>query len=112
MANAKEAPSTGAPSTVSAFNIKGKRYEIDVDPSKLTWGEIEDLEVYFDRPLEDVNLDSARATMFLAYLAKRRKDPTTTLDEIRALSVNQIEGEDAPKRPTGSPRAKSGKPAS
>ena len=108
MANVKEAPST-----VSAFNIKGKRYEIDVDPSKLTWGEIEDLEVYFDRPLEDVNLDSARATMFLAYLAKRRKDPSTTLDEIRGLSVDQIEGvEDAPKRPTGSPRAKSGKPAS
>lgn len=97
------------PSTVTVFQIKGKKYEIDADPNKFTWGEIEEMELYFDCPVEDIDFDQGRTTMFLAYLAKRRKDPATTLDEIRSLTVGQITaGEDGPKRPTASPRGKSG----
>ena len=95
--------------SVSRFTIKGGSYEIDAD--RLTWGEMEEMETYFDAPIGDVELESARATMFLAYLAKRRTEPRTTLDEIRALEIGDIVAA-APERPTRRGAARSGTPAS
>lgn len=95
--------------SVSRFTIKGKSYEIDAD--HLTWGEMEDMELYFDAPIGEVELESARATLFLAYLAKRRVEPRATLDEIRALEVGEIVAE-APERPTKAGAGRSGTRAS
>lgn len=91
--------------SVARFNIEGKTYEIDQDT--LTWGEVEELEVYFDKSAEEVNLNSGRGAMFLAYLAKRRVEPNTTLDDLRALPVTAIEPA-KPARPTEPPRDSGG----
>lgn len=84
--------------------MEGVGYEID--PSDLEWGEVEDLELYFECSAEDVDYDSMRAVMYLAYLARRRKDPEFTIEQMRKLKVSDL-GEDDGPRPTGASEGES-----
>jgi hypothetical protein len=74
---------------VIKIRVRGSEYSLD--PESLTWGEIEEMERYFERSFEEIELASGRGAMFIAYLAKRRVDLTTTLDELRALPMTEIE---------------------
>ena len=58
---------------------------------ELTWGELELLEREFDKPLSEIDLESMRAVMVLAWIAKRRVEPQTTLDDIRNLPLTAVE---------------------
>ena len=93
------------PDSVSRFIIDGKPYEIDVE--HLTWGEIEEIEVYFDGNFDDLELATARGTMILAYLAMKRSDKSVTLDFIRDLELSQISADES-ERPTEPRPATSG----
>lgn len=88
------------------FKLEGKPYEID--PEHLEWGEIEELEVYFDCAYNDIDFESMRGVMFLAYLARKRKEPEFTLDEMRRLKLSDMEDEDDASRPTDSVPADGG----
>ncbi len=83
--------------TAVRIEIDGTSYEID--PAKLTWGELAEVETYFDRAIDEINFESARGTLILAYLAKKRKNPRTTLADIEGLGVEDIK-EAVPDRPT------------
>lgn len=91
--------------SVSRFTVEGKAYEIDA--SDLEWGEVEEVEIYFDCPITEVDFDSGRGVMFLAYLARRRKEPSFTLDKARKLKIVDIQG-GAPERPTKAASAGAG----
>lgn len=109
MASRKPAPRvTGKTDDgVVRFKIDGSHYEIDV--ANLTWGEVEIVEEYFDKPFDAVNLESGRGTMILAHLARLRKNPSASLDELRALDLREIASEQA-ERPTSVP-APAGSPS-
>ena len=91
------------------FKLEGKSFEIN--PEHLEWGEIEELEIYFDRAYNEIDFESMRGVMFLAYLARKRKEPAFTLDAMRGLKLSDMEDEDATPRPTDSGAASSGSPA-
>ena len=91
------------------FELDGEVLEFDL--STLTFGEAEELECYFGksqaRIAEDGDYESARGTLFIAFLARKRLDPGTTLDDLRSLKIStlkEVEGE----RPTSSASATSG----
>jgi hypothetical protein len=110
MPQARTRARTKAPQdTTSRFTLQGKGYEID--PSNLEWGEVEELELYFDCPIGDVDFEGMRAIMFIAYLARKRVEPTFSLDDMRKLKMSDL-GEDEGPRPTeGSGDANSGTPS-
>lgn len=92
------------------FRLEGKAYEIN--PEHLQWGEIEELEVYFDRSYDEIDFESMRGVMFLAYLARKRVEPLFTLDDMRRLELSDLEDEDSTeKRPTDSEAVTSGSPS-
>ena len=79
---------------VTRIKIDGVQYEID--GNDLTWGEVELLEKETGKPISQLDFESATTMLVLAWLAKRRKDPMCTLDDLRALPMNAIEAvEDA-----------------
>lgn len=82
---------------VSRFLIEGKPYEIDA--ANLTWGEVEEVEMYFDCSFEDVDWNTGRGALILAYLAVKRTDENASLDYFRALPIDAI-GRDETERPT------------
>lgn len=84
--------------SVFRFILDGKAYEIDAE--QLTFGEIEDLEVYFDAPYDEIELESGRGTMFMAFLAARRSNPKFTLDDIRKLPLKSLQAAEKTDRPT------------
>lgn len=95
--------------TTGQFELDGEVLEFDL--STLTFGEAEELECYFGksqaRIADDGDYESARGTLFIAYLAKKRLDPGTTLDDLRTLKIStlkEVEGE----RPTDSASATNG----
>ena len=71
------------------WKIEGVEYEIDA--ADLTWGEMELLEAETGRPIGKLDTDSATTLLVLAWLARRRKEPLVTLDEMRALPMAAIE---------------------
>lgn len=87
-----------APDTVARFELDGEVLEIDFD--SLTFGEAEEVEVYFNCGLGEVDWTSARANLFLCYLAKKRKDTNASLDDVRDLPVSSLK--EAKPRPTKS----------
>ena len=74
---------------VIKIRISGSEYSLD--PESLSWGEIEEMEKYFEQSFDDLDLASGRGAMFLAYIAKKRVDLTTTLDDLRRLPMTEIE---------------------
>lgn len=79
-------------STAVKVKIDGKVYEID--PENLEWGEVEQVEIYFGAAYDDINFTSMRGIMFLAYLARRRTDPSFTLDDMRRLKLSDVQDVD------------------
>lgn len=75
-----------------------------IDVRALDYGEMAEAEELLGKPWGDVLLtdfNSAKGTLVLAYLARRRVDPTFTLDHARRLKPGEIEVKDA--RPTETP---------
>lgn len=68
--------------------IDGEVFELDMDA--LNWGELEGMETFFGCSIEKVDLESARAVIYLAFLARKRVHPLTTLDDLRALPLGGI----------------------
>lgn len=91
--------------TVSRFELDGEVLEIDV--AALTFGEMEFAETYFDLPFDDIDWNSARGLLVIAYLAKRRKSPETTLDDLRDIKLSDVKKAPA-TRPTKRQRKSSG----
>lgn len=75
--------------SVVQFQIDGKTYDLDVE--SLTFGEVEILEDETGKPFGDLDFDSAKALMVLAYLARRRKEPLFSLEEMRALPITAVQ---------------------
>jgi hypothetical protein len=83
---------------VTRIKIDGVEYEID--GNDLTWGEVELLEKETGKPISQLDFESATTMLVLAWLAKRRKDPLCSLDDLRALPMSAIEAvEDANPTP-------------
>ena len=80
--------------TTTKIRIQGVEYEID--PSDLTWGEMETLEQETGKPIGKMDTESATTLLVLAWLARRRKEPLVTLDDMRALPMDAIEVVDEP----------------
>lgn len=95
------------PDPAMRIEINGEAYEID--PQNLTWGEMAEVETYFDRSINEIDFESARGTLILAYLAMKRRKPQTTLAELEALPLEAIK-EAKPERPTKTP-ASAGDPS-
>jgi hypothetical protein len=74
--------------TVSRFELDGEVLEIDV--ADLTFGEIEFAETYFDQAFDYIEWQSGRGLLVIAYLAKKRIKPETTLDDFRDLKLSEI----------------------
>lgn len=91
--------------TSARLELDGEVLELDMNT--LTLGEIEEVEVYFDSPIDQVPWDSGRGGLILAYLAKRRRDPDTTLDDLRDVKVSALK-EAKLERPTKKTPARGG----
>jgi hypothetical protein len=102
-------PAATTPDTDSVvrFKLEGKSYEID--PKHLEWGEIESLELYFDKAYDAIDFDSMRAVMFLAYLSRKRVEPDFTIEAMRHLKLSDLEDDTTP-RPTDSGAVDTGTP--
>lgn len=80
-------------------------FQVDID--EFTLGEIDELEQAFGCKLEEIDLERAKALVWMVYLTKRRKDPKYTLEQARAIKVSALpQPEEPAKRPT---RARKGK---
>lgn len=75
----------------STMKIKVQGVEYDLDMDKLTLGELEEIEDATGRSLSDMDQGSVKTMNALAWIAKRRKAPMTTLDDIRQLTAGDIE---------------------
>ena len=71
------------------FKIEGKDYEVDAND--LTFGEVELLERETGKPVGQLDLESATTLLVFAWLARRRKEPLVTLDDMRQLKMSDIE---------------------
>lgn len=96
MAARKKAPETSA----IELEIDGEKCSLDFET--LTLGEVEEIEVYFGRPMGQITEEewnTGRGTLLMAYLALHRKRPATTLDDVRRIQINKV-GEAPEERPT------------
>ena len=66
-----------------AITVAGERYELDA----LTLDEVVELEEAFDLPIEQIDTNRAKAIKYLVYFAKRRKDPSFTLEEAGSIKM-------------------------
>ena len=105
--------------TITRFKIDGDAYELDLE--QLEFGEIVEIERFLDKPWAEVVegrwQSSVSVTVILAYLAKKKAEPLTTLDSV--LASKQIEvvgnrptqagGENGRRSSTKSPASSRGK---
>lgn len=88
-------------------------YELDLDD--LTFGEAEEMERIMNRPMGEIFatawVTSAAFSVAVAYIAKRRVEPLTTLESIRAMTGDELDVQDeAEARPTETPET-NGRPS-
>jgi hypothetical protein len=90
---------------------------ISINLDDLELGEIEELENTLEVSLGELDLTSARVMVHLIWIAKRRDDPTYTLDDARKIKLSQLQDDDeggevpptpAASKPAGNGRRKSG----
>lgn len=74
----------------SLITIRIDQEQFQIDMQDLTWGEAEVAEEIIGGSLAD-HLDRVKGVLAIAYLAKRRKNPLVSLDELRALPMTEIE---------------------
>ena len=78
-----------AVNTVTRILIEGREYSIDA--ANLTWGEMELLEKETGVPIGRLEMESATTMLVLAWLARRRREPTCSMDDMRRLPMQSIE---------------------
>lgn len=88
MAAKKAAANTTPEAKGPTLEFEGQQIEFDLD--ELTFGEVEIIEDYFGKPLEEVELESLRGVMILAYLELRKTNPDITLDDMREKKVSLL----------------------
>ena len=71
------------------FSIEGKEYSLDVD--SLTFGEVELIEDATGKAFGELDFDSAKSLMALAWVARRRVEPLCSLDDMRALPISAVQ---------------------
>lgn len=73
---------------------------VEIDPSDLTLGEAQEIEERVGVPFGEVgdllSRGSMKATAALALVVARRNDPTIREDDIAAVSISSIGGDDPP----------------
>lgn len=74
----------------SLITIRVDADQFQIDLQDLTWGEAEELETIIGGSLAE-NMESVKGVIALAFMAKKRKHPLTTIDELRALPMSAIE---------------------
>lgn len=74
----------------SLMTIKIDNEQFQIDMQDLTWGEAEEVEELIGGSIAD-NIESVKGVLAIAFLARRRKHPLTTIDELRALPMGAIE---------------------
>ena len=80
--------------------------ECRIDMQSLDYGELAELEDFFGKPNSEITLhdmSGAKGDLILGYLARRRSDPTFTLDRARRLKPGEIEVK--AERPTVTPES-------
>ena len=105
-------PASSGDGLLLKISMEGTEYSIDLN--KLTIAEEIETEEYFNQPFPGIVaagwLVSTKALVFFSYLARRRVDPSYTLDQAIVLSQEEFEvkelgapaDEEADKaRPTG-----------
>lgn len=89
---AKKAVKQAEPKGEASLELDGQKLELNIDD--LTFGEVEFIEEYFNCALEDVDLESGRGIMILAFLSLQRTNPDITLDEIRDKKISLLKFND------------------
>ena len=66
---------------------------ITIDPSTLTFDEIDEFETISGRSLDELGDAGPKGKMFkaLAYLAMKRQDPTFTIEQAGALTIADLD---------------------
>lgn len=99
---------------MAKLKVQGREYEV---PEVFTLGELADMEEVAGQNYDFEN-PGPRGLIAIAYVTIRRVDPTVTVDALRALTPDSIEGikdegDPSPPALTGTPAAKpAGKPSS
>jgi hypothetical protein len=75
--------------TTVKIKIEGVEYPVDVNG--LTIGEVEMLERETGKPLGQIDFDSITAVAVLGWIARKRKEPMFTIDDMRRIPLSQIE---------------------
>ena len=75
--------------SVIRIKIEGTEYPVDVDG--LTIGEVEMLERETGKPLGQINFESVTSIAVLGWIARRRKEPMFTIEDMRLIPLSQIE---------------------
>jgi len=96
-------------SATGRFELDGEILEFNLD--ELSFGEGEELETYFDQPVHEIDFESARGVLWIAYLALKRKHPDTTLDDVREMRLEALQKVDS-VRPTEQASEQNGTPPS
>lgn len=77
------------------IQMDGKRYSLD----DFTLDQLEELEDHMGLPLQQVDLNSARALKFVVYLAKSGEDPSFTLEQAGKVRVSELLPDEAEEVP-------------
>lgn len=80
--------------SVARFKIEGVEYDIDIND--LTIGEVEMIEKQTEKPLGQIDFESITAVAVLGWIARRRKEPMFTIEDMRMIPMSQIEAVDDP----------------
>lgn len=76
------------------IRIDGNVFPFSMDT--MTWGELAEIETIIGGPIDEVNLESAKGIVALAYVIARRHNELVTIDSIKALPMGAIELVDTP----------------
>src|SRR5262245_3138045 len=84
-----------APDTLTRIRVGGPDDIFEIDIDDLTIDETVEIERYLDAPIGEVFggkwAESMQLTAVLAYLAKRRQEPQTRFEDVRALKLDDLE---------------------
>ena len=77
--------------------VEEAREVVHIDPNDLTFGELEELEDLTGVTLTDLSKEGVKAKVItvLTWFALRKKEPETTLDDVRAMDMSSVNFGDA-----------------
>lgn len=71
--------------------------KVKLNLDELTYGDLELIESeigYVPEDFSDNDVPRVKLTMVLAYISRRREDPSVTMDDIRAMKISELEIEE------------------